>query len=160
MMSSRMKDLEERLDGLELTVGKDAQEHKKSIEKRGSELKGQLAELTQDLEQEKKARLVREGRFLQQMESYAKTMEERWQQEQEERISQVGQLTTLLQTQESQRAMQQKAWQNQVSTELAALKQELETEVQERQAEDEAIVAALHSYTHQLQQSLAILNAD
>jgi hypothetical protein len=44
--------------------------------------------------------------------------------------------------------------------ELAALHKELAAEVKERQAEDEAVVAALHAYTQQLQHSLSILNGE
>lgn len=159
-MNGRMKELEERLDALEATVENDAKTYKASIQKRGTELKLQLHELTRDLEQEKKSRLVREGRFLQQMESHAKDLDDRWRKEQEERIAEIGHLTTLLETQEQQRSSQQRAWQHQVTTELAALHKELAAEVKERQAEDEAVVAALHAYTQQLQHSLSILNGE
>ena len=94
------------------------------------------------------------------MESHAKDLDERWRKEQDERIAEVAHLTTLLETQEQQRSSQQRAWQHQVSTELAALQKELAAEVKERQAEDEAVVAALHAYTQQLQHSLSILNGE
>jgi SF-assemblin/beta giardin len=160
LLVCRMKELEDRLDTLEMAVEADAKAHRTNVQKQGTDLKLQLHDLFRELELEKKSRLVREGRFLQQIESHAKELEDRWRQEQEERITEVGKLSTLLETQEQQRLHQQRLWQNQVSAEMAALQQEMAAEVQERQAEDEAIIVALRNYTKQLQNSLAILNGD
>ena len=86
-MSGRMKELEDRLNALEVAQEQDSRSQNASIQERGTELKLQLQDLSRDLDQEKKARLVREGRFLQQMESHAKDLEGKWRQEQEERIN-------------------------------------------------------------------------
>jgi exonuclease VII large subunit len=53
-MNGRMKELEERLDALETAVEQDAKAHKASIQKRGTELKLQLHELTRDWSKKRK----------------------------------------------------------------------------------------------------------
>jgi predicted 2-oxoglutarate/Fe(II)-dependent dioxygenase YbiX len=63
--------------------------------------------------------------------------------------------------QETTRAAQQASFQQRVDDELEALQRDLEEEVvQERQTQDEEIVAALNRYVEQLQQSLSIPSSD
>ena len=124
------------------------------------ELRKQMDELQQELVSEKKSRLVREGRFLQQLESHGQALEERWTEESNRRSAEIAQLTDSLNTQEAERSQSQSAWQIRVSRELKTLQDEMAQEIHDRQQEDEAIVKALQLYTSQLQQSLAFLNDD
>ena len=55
--------------------------------------------------------------------------------------------------------VEEERWQAHVLTEIADLKARLSAERDERLAEDEAIVAAVNSYTHALQEGLHIVNS-
>lgn len=160
MWQGRMKELEERVTSLEVTQAETTKEQLDRISNKGQALKLQLTDVQRSLQEETKARLVREGRLLQQMEAHGTELQDRWREEQEQRIKQVEEMTSTLNAHEQQRAVSIKSWQAQVTTELDALRKELEAEVEERQQEDEAIVTAMHTYTQQLQHSLSILNGD
>ena len=159
-LSERVSSLQDRVTRLELAHQQEAARQKTALHERGMELRKQMDELQQELVSEKKSRLVREGRFLQQLESHGQALEERWTEESNRRSAEIAQLTDSLNTQEAERSQSQSAWQIRVSRELKTLQDEMAQEIHDRQQEDEAIVKALQLYTSQLQQSLAFLNDD
>jgi Mg2+ and Co2+ transporter CorA len=119
-----------------------------------------LKSILEQQDAERKARLKREGNLLQQVEEHAKEFEERWTQERNDRIQRIGEVEDKVIRHEARLAMEQKKFEEKVEAELNSLKEELAVEVEERQAQDEEIVAALNRYTQQLQHSLSILSSD
>ena len=112
------------------------------------------------MESERKSRLVKEGRFLQQLESHATYFEKKWLMERQERVDGICQLQQALQTRQEERLEQQTAWQTRIDAELQTLQQDLEMEMQQRQQQENDTIAALNQVTQQLQSSLAILNGE
>jgi hypothetical protein len=118
-------------------------------------------QLQQEQDEERKARLRGEGRLLQQVEDHANEFEDRWTKERQDRMDHINKLEQKVGRQETTRAAQQASFQQRVDDELEALQRDLEEEVvQERQTQDEEIVAALNRYVEQLQQSLSIPSSD
>jgi len=157
-LSTKLADVEERLTSLEESIDKDYEYHKQQVDIQSAAFQESLVQVQRDMEQEKKSRLIREGRLLQQVETHAKELEQLYKEEQELRISEISKLTGTLSSQTSLLQEQQLGWEAQIQAELSGLQGDLEREITERQVEDEAIVAALNQYTQQLQQSLNILN--
>jgi DNA repair exonuclease SbcCD ATPase subunit len=161
------KRLNERLDKIETELTRvderwqrESFQQMDDIHKKADTFQDALEELQQQQDTDRKARLGREGRLLQQVEEHAKEFEDRWNKERNDRLEQVAGLEQHLQSQESTRFQEQEDFQQRVEQELEALQLELKEEVTERQAQDEEIVGALNRYTQQLQQSLSILSSD
>ena len=157
-LERRVSELEDKLMRLELLHRQQATKQEKIVEERGQELREQMEALQEELAVEKKARLVREGRFLQQLEGHAQDLADRWKTEKTQREDQIQSLQDTLQSKETERFEKQASWQSQVLQELEALQKDLQQEIQERQQEDDQIVQALHLSTMQLQQSVAIMS--
>lgn len=159
-INTRLSQLESRLSQLEHKTEKEAHQQLKLIEQKEKDFSKSVEGLKMEMESEKKSRLVREGRFLQQLESHSLSLEEKWSNERHERIEAVAQLTQELKLKEQDRMEQQTEWQSRIDKELEALSNELKEEIQERETQDESTIAALNQLTSQLQSSLAILNGE
>ena len=159
-LEGRLVKLEQRIEELEHRWGKEAQSQVAAVERKGEEFAKALQKLQEEHDVERKARLRREGSLLQQVENHAKEFEDRWKSERKARIEKVASLEASLAQKEDKRLKEQASFQQRVDEELASLKAEIDVEIQERQVQDEDIVAALNRYTQQLQQSLSILSSD
>jgi SF-assemblin/beta giardin len=159
-LSERLQRLETKLEQMERRWDKESQEQIEFVLKKGDTFEALAKQLKTEIESEKKSRLVREGRFLQQLESHAADLEKKWTQESEERSTAIATLTQQLSVKEKQRVEEQVEWQSRIDRELFALTRELQEEIMERETQDESTVAALNQFTHQLQSSLAILNGE
>lgn len=159
-LQARLSKLETRMQELENRWTEDAAHQLDSIGHKAREFNKVLEQLQQEHDMERKARLRREGSLLQQVEQHAKEFEDRWNAERQDRLDQIAKLEKRLTEKETQREREQASFQRRVEEELELLRTEIDLEVQERQAHDDQIVAALNRYTQQLQQSLSILSAD
>lgn len=159
-LTSEFAHVEERLSSLEESIGRDHEQHLEQVGVQAQSFRESLGQVQRDLDQEKKSRLIREGRLLQQVESHAKELEQLYKKEQEERIAAISKLTITLSSQTATLKDHQSKWEAQIQAELTGLQGDLEREINERQEEDEAIVGALHKYSKQLQLSLSILNEE
>jgi hypothetical protein len=159
-LTERLQRLETKLEQMERRWDKESQEQIEFVLKKGDTFEALAKQLKTEIESEKKSRLVREGRFLQQLESHAADLEKKWTQESEERSTAIATLTQQLSVKEKQRVEEQVEWQSRIDRELFALTRELQEEIMERETQDESTVAALNQFTHQLQSSLAILNGE
>jgi len=159
-IQTRLEQLENRLSQLERKSEKESQQQLKLIEKKGHDFSKTVEKLKTEMEGEKKSRLVREGRFLQQLESHSVSLENKWSTERQERVDAIAKLTQDLQLKEQERLEQQTEWQSRIDKEIEALTSELQEEIVEREAQDASTIAALNQLTLQLQSSLAILNSE
>ena len=159
-VKERLDTLEERVRAIEEKFIKDSNDQMESVQNKAADLGKALQSIIENQEAERKARLKREGNLLQQVEQHAKEFEERWTQERNDRIQRIGEVEDKVIRHEARLAMEQKKFEEKVEAELNSLKEELAEEVEERQAQDEEIVAALNRYTQQLQHSLSILSSD
>lgn len=159
-IQDRMDDLESRLSILETKSDTEAREQLKLVQQKGQDFCQAVETLQREMEGEKKSRLVREGRFLQQLESHSANFEEKWSTERQERIQQVLDLKQDLSLRQQHQVEQQTTWQNRIDAQLNSLKCELQKEEKEREEQDETTIAALNQLTLQLQSSLAILNGE
>jgi hypothetical protein len=156
----RMDALEARVQALEQKWAKDSSDQIELVQNKAADLTKTLESIQAQQDAERKARLKREGHLLQQVEQHAKEFEERWSQERNDRMQRMSELANQILRNEARMAMEQKRYEEQLEEEMALLKKELAEEIEERQAQDEEIVAALNRYTSQLQQSLSILSSD
>jgi hypothetical protein len=159
-VAGRMERLEAKLESLEAKWQKESQEQLESVQKKGETFTALVESLKTEIETEKKSRLVREGRFLQQLESHASDLERKWSSESQERSTAIAALSQRLSLKEKQNLEAQEEWASRIDAELAALTRELQEEMIERETQDESTVAALNQFTHQLQSSLEILNGE
>jgi hypothetical protein len=159
-ITERMERLEAKLEVLEVKWQKESREQLDSVQKKGEIFTALVESLKTEIESEKKSRLVREGRFLQQLESHAADFGRKWSTESQERSTAIAALTQQLSLKEKLNLEAQEEWASRIDTELAALTRELQEEISERETQDESTVAALNQFTHQLQSSLAILNGE
>jgi hypothetical protein len=159
-VKERLDTLEERLCALEQKWMKDSGDQMEIVQNKAADLGKELQIIQEQQAAERKARLKREGSLLQQVEQHAKEFEERWNEERNDRIQRISEVEDKVIRHEARLAMEQKKFEERVEAELKSLKQELAEEVEERQAQDEEIVAALNRYTQQLQHSLSILSSD
>lgn len=159
-LQSRVGALESRLKELEERWTHDSAQQMESITQKAQEFSKALEQFQQEHDMERKARLRREGGLLQQVEHHAKEFEDRWNAERQERLDQVAKLEKILMEKETQREREQTSFQRRIEEELGFLRSEIELEVEERQAQDEQIVAALNRYTQQLQNGVSILGDD
>jgi chromosome segregation ATPase len=160
IFEDRMGKLEERFNQLEERWKKESEQQKQQVNRKGEEFQAALDELRKEAETERKLRLVREGQFLQQIESHEKDYEELWNKERQERIESVGELVNQLESNEETRKDARKAVEVRLEHELAQLQRELQQETEERKKRDNEISTALDRYTYLFQQNLNILNDD
>jgi hypothetical protein len=159
-LQDRLDMLDERLGALQQKWNADSNDQVELIRNKAADLNRSLQSIQEHQDSERKARLKREGSLLQQVELHAKEFEERWNEERSDRIQKLGELEDRMVRHEARLAMEQKRYEERIEAELTLLKEELAQEVEERQTQDEEIVAALNRYTQQLQQSLSILSSD
>lgn len=153
----RLEELERRVDILEERWTADAQDQLKSIETKADGLALALNGIRKEQTIERKSRLKREGRLLEQVETVAKDFEERWNQERQERVERLAELEQQITGHEARLLQKQREYEDRIDEELSALQEELALEIQERKAGDDEIVAALNRHTEQVQRNLAIL---
>lgn len=153
----RLNKLEERMQQLEERWTKESKDQLESVEVKGKEFQSQLQDLQSQVETERKSRLIREGQWLQQLETHAKTYKERWDKEREERTNAIATMTRSIQSLQTSHQDSHEKVKRQIDEELEKLQLALELETNERQAQDDEIVAALNRYTLKLQQSLSVL---
>lgn len=153
----RLDQLEHRVQFLQEKWQTESGDQLKSIEAKAEGLAKALGGIRQGQAVERKARLRREGQLLEQVESVAKEFEERWNHERQDRINRIGELEQQITGHEARLMQKQQEYEDRIDEELAALQQELALEVQERQAGDDEIVAALNRHTEQMKRHLAIL---
>ncbi|KAL3924850.1 MAG: hypothetical protein SGILL_000790 [Bacillariaceae sp.] len=159
-LQDRMGALEARVHALENKWVKDSNDQVELVTSKAADLTKILGSIQGQQDTERKARLKREGNLLEQVEQHAKEFEERWSQERSDRIQKMTELEDMILRHEGRMAMEQKRYEDRLEAEMALLKKELVEEVEERQAQDEEIVAALNRYTRELQTSLSILSSD
>ncbi|KAG7367182.1 SF-assemblin/beta giardin domain containing protein [Nitzschia inconspicua] len=159
-LQERLDALEDRLEALEQKWTNDSNDQIELVRNKAADLNKSLQGIQQQQDAERKARLKREGNLLEQVEQHAKEFEERWNEEQSDRIKKIRELEDQIVRHEARLAMEQKRYEERIEAELTLLKEELAEEVEERQTQDEEIVAALNRYTQQLQLSLSILSSD
>ena len=159
-LHDRMDALEERVKALEQKWAKDSNDQTELVQSKAADLTKTLQGIQGQQDTERKARLKREGHLLQQVEQHAKEFEERWSLERSDRVQKMSELENQILRNEARMAMEQKRYQERLEKEMTLLKKELAEEIEERQSQDEEIVAALNRYTTQLQQSLSILSSD
>mmetsp|Transcript_21457 Transcript_21457/g.29872 ORF Transcript_21457/g.29872 Transcript_21457/m.29872 type:complete len:175 (+) Transcript_21457:154-678(+) len=158
--SSRIESLEQRLADLELKFQEESEVQAISVAYTTKEFQDLVGELQTSVDAEKKQRLVREGRFLQQLESHQQLTKTTLQQETHTRQTEISKLETNLENSKSEHTTQTLLWQTKIQSELQNLEMELQAETSEREAQDEEIVEALNRYTKQLQHSLSILSGE
>ena len=161
------KAIDERLDRLQHRIaaleGRWEQESTAQVEwiqQKADGICQTLEDMQEAHDEERRARLKREGRLLAQVEDHGRHFEERWETERKERLESIQSITNRLEAQASNQSEKQASFHGRVELELQQLQQELQEEQEERQAQDEEIVAALNRYTQQLQHSLSILSSD
>ena len=159
-LEERLSKIESRLEGIEFRWKKVATQQVESIQLKADEFAQTLEAVQREQDAERKARLRREGRLLQQVEDLSKEYNDRWSSERHDRVTHISKLEEKVDEQEALRAQEQQNFSERVEEELQRLRRDLEEEVQERLTQDEQIVAALNRYTQQLQQSLSILSSD
>lgn len=159
-LQSRLGVLEERVRRLEENWAIDANRQIEIVNSKASELGKAISRIHDDQDMERKSRLKREGILLRQVEEHAKETEDRWNAERKDRIERLKELEDSILRNEARLALEQRRYEDRLDKELTLLKEELSVEIDERQAQDEQIVAALNRYTQQLQHSLSILSSD
>mmetsp|Transcript_8262 Transcript_8262/g.9613 ORF Transcript_8262/g.9613 Transcript_8262/m.9613 type:complete len:382 (+) Transcript_8262:23-1168(+) len=159
-LQCRLGALEERVQMLEQNWTYDSNNQIELVQSKSTDLGKSISQIREDQDMECKARLKREGILLQQVEGKSNEFEDRWTSERNDRIQRLEELEDQIVCNEARLALEQKKYEERIETELATLKEELEIEAVERQAQDEEIVAALNRYTQQLQHSLSILSSD
>lgn len=154
--------LQVRLDALECRVARleekweiEAENQARSVRATADDLNRAVTALRDHQATERKERLKREGYLLQQVEDHKRECQELWDKERQDRTGRLESLETQVASHEARLVLQQTRYEERIDEELAALRDELEAEVQERQIQDEEIVAAMNRYTQQLQHSLA-----
>ena len=159
-LQQRLGALEERVRTLEQNWTNESKHQTDLVHSKASDLGKSIEQIRDDQDMERKARLKREGILLQQVEEHSKEFDDRWTSERTDRIQRLEGLEDQIVRNEARLALEQKKYEQRIETELTSLKEELAIEADERQAQDEDIVAALNRYTLQLQQSLSILSSD
>jgi len=159
-LQRRLSALEERVTFLEQNWQKDADHQIRIVNQKSADLTKSISQIRDEQNMERKARLKREGILLQQVEGHARDAQESWRKERKDRIQKLEHLEKQIIRNEARLALEQKRYEDKIESELAALRQEVETEAMEREVQDETIVAALNRYTKQLQHSLSILSSD
>ena len=159
-LQRRLSALEERVTFLEQNWQKDADHQIRLVNQKSADLTKSIAQIRDEQNMERKARLKREGILLQQVEGHARDAQESWRKERKNRIQKLEHLEKQIIRNEARLALEQKRYEDKIESELAALRQEVEKEAMEREVQDETIVAALNRYTKQLQHSLSILSSD
>lgn len=159
-LQARLDLLEKRVSALEEHWTQAAKHQLVVVETKSSALTKSIAQIRDEQNMERKARLKREGILLQQVEGHAKDAQESWKAERSGRIQKLNELETQIIRNEARLALEQKRYEDKIEEELASLRTEVEAEAIERQAQDEIIVNALNRYTTQLQHSLSILSSD
>jgi len=159
-LQSRLTALEERVRRLEENWAIDANRQIDIVNSKASDIGKAIARIQEDQDMERKSRLKREGILLRQVEEHAKETEERWNAERKDRVERLKELEDSILRNEARLALEQRRYEDRLDKELTLLKEELSVEIEERQTQDEQIVAALNRYTQQLQHSLSILSSD
>jgi len=159
-LQCRLGALEERVQMLEQNWTNDSNNQIELVQSKSTDLDKSISQIREDQDMECKARLKRECILLQQVEGKSNEFVDRWTSERNDRIQRLEELEDQIVCNEARLALEQKKYEERIETELATLKEELEIEAVERQAQDEEIVAALNRYTQQLQHSLSILSSD
>lgn len=160
MLQARLTALEERVRTLEENWVGDANRQMEVVENKAADLSKCIAQIRDDQNMERKARLKREGILLRQVEEHAKDAEDSWKAERKDRTKRLKELEDQIIRNEARLALEQKRYEDRIEEELASLRNEVEAEAVERETQDEIIVAALNRYTKQLQHSLSILSSD
>lgn len=156
-LHQRLEALETRVQRLEERWEKESHQQVLAVQSRADDLNRALTALQEQQATERKARLKREGFLLQQVEDHARECEERWNEERKDRMARLAGLEEQVASQEGRIESQQREFEGRIEKEMAALTEELQLEVQERQLQDEEIVAAMNRYTQLLQQCLGRL---
>lgn len=159
-LQARLTALEERVRTLEERWVSDANHQMEVVKGKAADLSKSIAQIRDDQNMERKARLKREGILLQQVEANAKEAEDSWKSERRDRTKRMKELEDQVIRNEARLALEQKRYEDRIENELASLRNEVEAESVERETQDEIIVAALNRYTKQLQHSLSILSSD
>ena len=156
----RLSKIESRLADIETKFSKDTTMISDQITMKSTELRTSMDQIQQEQDMERKSRLKRESKLIEQIETHQKEFEDRWNIERSERLQQISNLERKVANQESTRVHEQADFQRRAELELETLRRELDEETLERQQQDDEIVAALNRYTQQLQHSLSILSSD
>mmetsp|Transcript_23375 Transcript_23375/g.51168 ORF Transcript_23375/g.51168 Transcript_23375/m.51168 type:complete len:175 (-) Transcript_23375:1597-2121(-) len=159
-LQHRLDALEERVRRLDENWAIDAKQQIEMVDNKAHDLGKAVSRIQEDQDMERKSRLKREGVLLRQVEEHAKETDDRWKAERKDRVERLKELEGSILRNEARLALEQKRYEDRLETELTELKKELAIEIDERQTQDEQIVAAMNRYTQQLQQSLSILSSD
>ena len=157
-MTTRLEVLEDKVEELNVRFEEEKERIPKDIERRGRELGDMLEQLREELGNERRDRLNREGRIMRQIADHSDAISSSIELERSEREKIVTELRDRLKKSEEVRADSFRINGTRISEELTGLKESLNREVQERRLEDDEIVDALNRYAEHLQSSLQIMS--
>jgi hypothetical protein len=153
----RLDMLDEKVEELNTRLIEEGDRIPKDLELKGREVKDLLEKFHSEFATEKRERLTREARIMKQLNGLAQDMSEKWKIETAERVEVVNELSSQVNKIETSRQDSDDEFERLISTEIQALKDELQRESMERRVEDDEIVEALNRYTENLRNSLAML---
>ena len=158
LVTTRLEVLEDKVEELNVRFEEEKERIPKDIERRGRELGDMLEQLREELGNERRDRLNREGRIMRQIADHSDAISSSIELERSEREKIVTELRDRLKKSEEVRADSFRINGTRISEELTGLKESLNREVQERRLEDDEIVDALNRYAEHLQSSLQIMS--
>jgi ATP-dependent Clp protease ATP-binding subunit ClpA len=148
-----MQELQKQVDRVSTDIPK-------LVESQSQQVSQQLNRITQDVQQEKKERFTREGILLKQIQDYEQSINEAIEQERSQTQTKLEHLRDMLETNESGRVQADTRFASLIEQDLTMLKHQLQMEMEQRQAEDDAIVDAMNRYTTKLQATLTAITSD
>jgi len=157
-VDERMVALEGRIADLESRWEHDVEDVRIEIDKQADSLKASIADLEEKLTAERIAQERRQGELLGQLKQVSGLYESKWTTERQERLDSANGLNHRLDAQDMVRDEQLRVFEVSITTELRLLEDELRKETEERQLQDEQIVAGLNRYINQVQKSLSYVS--
>ena len=152
---ARLTILEERCRALEQRWQADVTRVEENTQHTQQQLRAQLAALQQAAAAERPRHASREQRLRAQMEEVSERYQERWKQERQDRMADLGTLRETMESVHHTRQTDVATFEGRLTRALDQLRVAVDREQQERHASDEDIVDALNRYSKQLQESLA-----
>jgi len=155
----RMSLMEKKVEELNLRLEEERFKLPQDIESKAKELEDSLSSFQEMFTVERRDRLNREGRIMEQLSHKAKKLDDRWNEERMMREESVMQLKIQLTEVDHAREKRDVAYESLVKSELKKLKEDMERETNDRKIEDDEIVEALNRYTNNLQSSLSVISS-
>mmetsp|Transcript_52053 Transcript_52053/g.52428 ORF Transcript_52053/g.52428 Transcript_52053/m.52428 type:complete len:210 (-) Transcript_52053:550-1179(-) len=157
---SRIKSLDMRLDSMRYNFEDNMQQSiPRKIEETSEQLHKMLHDFNEEFQREKRDRLNREGRIIQQLADHETQAKNSLDAERSSRDDKISELRQILQSNEDGRIDADSKFSKLIEKEFRSLRHLLASETRERKTEDDEIVEALNRYTSKLQKSLAVVSA-